>query len=66
LVSRLGNIRRTRREVQRARSTPDRDILSGGPLPFADRLLAGRLESLAGGLLSRITESYWALARRAL
>ncbi len=66
LVSRLASIGRTRREVQRARSTRDREILTGGPLPFADRLLAGRLESLAGSLLNRITESYWALARRAL
>ncbi len=66
LVSRLGSIGRDRREVQRGRTTRDRDILSGGPLPFADRLLAGRLESSAGALLDRLTESYWELSRRVL
>lgn len=57
-------ILRERRAVQRSRKTGDRDILNGGPIPFSDELLRGRVEVAAGRLIDRGSQRYWTLARR--
>jgi GT2 family glycosyltransferase len=64
LLSRLGHIRRERRRVQRGRVVPDREILSGGPIPFSSRLAGGRLESTAARALDRTAQAYWTVAQR--
>lgn len=50
---------RRRRELQRARRTPDREILRGGPLPFTAGLDAGRVERAVRAGLDRLTAGYW-------
>jgi len=57
-------ILKERRAVQRSRETRDRDILSGGPVPFSDGLLRGGVEALAGRLIDSGARGYWARARR--
>ena len=54
---------RKRREVQAARRTPDREILSSGPLPFTGYLTTGRLERAGKQVLDAATNSYWRAVR---
>lgn len=58
------DIRRDRRAVQSSRETRDRDVLTGGAIPFSDELLRGPVEKLAGQLLDGGSQVYWLLARR--
>ena len=53
-----------RRKVQGRRRTPDREILTGGPLPFSTFLLEGPLDRAAGRLLNYVGRVYWAVASR--
>jgi N-acetylglucosaminyl-diphospho-decaprenol L-rhamnosyltransferase len=64
LLAHAGAIVRGRRAVQRTRVVGDGDILSGGPLPFSDRLLEGRIEAVAGRALDRFIGAWWRLTRR--
>jgi GT2 family glycosyltransferase len=57
-------ILRERRRVQDSRVVADRSLLSGGPLPFTDRLAGGRLERLGQRLLDAVLTVWWGLVRR--
>jgi len=59
LASRLPVFLRRRRGLQRARTVPDRDILSGGHLPFASGFAASGLQSQAVRLLDSVMGGYW-------
>jgi GT2 family glycosyltransferase len=48
-----------RRIVQKARTTPDREILQGGTIPFTEDLTKTPLERMAKKALNRIATSYW-------
>jgi GT2 family glycosyltransferase len=63
LLGHLGHIRCERRRVQERRVVPDRKILSGGAIPFSDRLASGRLEAAAAWLVDRTARAYWTVAR---
>ncbi len=54
---------RRRRFIQQHRRTPDRDILQGGPLPFARQLQQGALEKSAIAVLNSLLAAYWRLVR---
>ena len=56
-------ILRTRRVIQKTRTTPDRQILTGGPVPFTNRLATNSLERVAKMALDRITTAYWGLVK---
>lgn len=56
-------ILRNRRAVQSSRRISDREILSGGSVPFSDELLAGGIEGIAGRLMDLGSRGYWAFAR---
>lgn len=53
-----------RRWVQTRRAVPDRELLGGGPVPFADGFLESRWQRLVARMLSSILEAYWILAKR--
>jgi GT2 family glycosyltransferase len=53
-----------RREIQRARRTPDREILRGGPLPFTPTLLTSRMERAAYAAMNGMAQGYWRLVER--
>ena len=59
-----GTLVRRRREVQRSRRVSDRDVLTGGPLPFTPGLLGGKLERAARGWLERTTNASWRAVQR--
>ena len=63
-VTHLTPIHRRRRQVQRSRTVRDREILTGGPLPFTEHLARGRLENAARRTLDRLAVSYWRMIRR--
>lgn len=63
VVSHLPDIMRRRREFQRMRRLPDRQVLHGGPIPFTRQLFEGKLERLGGTLLDATTARYWSLTR---
>ena len=56
-------ILRTRRVIQKMRTTPDRQILTGSPVPFTDELATGYLERAAKRALDRMTAVYWGLVK---
>ncbi|HVG00200.1 MAG TPA: glycosyltransferase family 2 protein [Chloroflexia bacterium] len=66
LVRHRQAIMRKRRAVQSARRLPDRDILSGGPLPFTSYVITSRLERLGKRTLDAVANAYWNVARGAL
>jgi hypothetical protein len=53
-----------RRRVQQQRLRPDRELLSGGPLPVAQEFLRPGIEKAAFRALSSLLDGYWTLARR--
>ncbi len=53
-----------RRAFAAERRLPDGAVLSGGPLPFTDALLAGRLQRWIKRMLEGVLELNWRLARR--
>lgn len=55
-----------RGRVQARRRTRDREILTGGPLPFSAHLLRGRLDRAAARFLNLVGRAYWGAARRLL
>jgi hypothetical protein len=60
------SVRRRRAAVQGDRRTPDREVLSGGPLPFTQDLARPGVERVAQRTLQECAQAYWALARRIL
>ncbi|MGH7536729.1 MAG: glycosyltransferase family 2 protein [Gemmatimonadales bacterium] len=59
ILAHPGETLRRRREVQRARRTPDRAVLQGGPLPFTPGLADAGLERAARDWLDRLAAGYW-------
>jgi GT2 family glycosyltransferase len=57
-------LRDRRRRMQLNRRLRDRDLLSGGPLPFAPGLIKSRAAKLAAGAVSGMLDGYWRLTRR--
>jgi GT2 family glycosyltransferase len=53
------DIREKRRRVQYTRKTPDRALLSNGPIPFRDELTAGRMERVGRQMLDVAASWYW-------
>ncbi|HET6314071.1 MAG TPA: glycosyltransferase family 2 protein [Chloroflexia bacterium] len=66
LVRHRQAIMRKRRAIQAARRLPDRDLLSGGPLPFTGYVTTSRLERLGKRTLDAVANAYWNVARGAL
>jgi GT2 family glycosyltransferase len=60
----LVGILRLRRFVQRNRRTTDREILSGGELPFTEDVARSRTDHTVVALLNGVTGAYWAVARK--
>lgn len=58
-----GTLLRKRREVQRTRRVPDRELLVAGPIPFRAELASGRVERLAKRLLDGVAGVHWKLVR---
>ncbi|HEX8221033.1 MAG TPA: glycosyltransferase [Chloroflexia bacterium] len=59
-------ILRKRRAVQASRRLPDRDVLSGGPLPFTRYLATSWAERLGKRALDVTANAYWEAVRGAL
>jgi GT2 family glycosyltransferase len=53
---------RERQRIQRLRKVPDRQLLTGGPVPFRAELSTGAAERAARRVLDVIVESYWKVA----
>jgi len=53
-----------RREAQGERRVPDRELLTGGPLPFRQELTPTRLQHTAKKMLDRAAVAYWRLIAR--
>jgi hypothetical protein len=60
----LPEIRARRRSLQARRRLRDRDLLTGGPVPFNPRLAGGRVERAAQRLLHRLADANWRLVAR--
>jgi GT2 family glycosyltransferase len=54
-----GRLLARRRQLQRVRRVPDRELLSGGPLPFSAGFVRGGAEAALAGLLDRLLDRYW-------
>ncbi|MGB0768296.1 MAG: glycosyltransferase family 2 protein [Phycisphaeraceae bacterium] len=63
IVSMRSEIRTRRRRIQRERTTPDRDILSGGPVPLAPGFVSHPLVGFVVGVLNVCFGAYWKLAK---
>jgi GT2 family glycosyltransferase len=63
LVRHRGRILETRRENLRMRTIGDRELLSGGPIPFAKGAVSGRLAGCLAAVLSAVLNGYWCLVR---
>jgi hypothetical protein len=50
-----------RRELQRAKEVPDRQLLQDGPLPFRPDLASGLLEHAGQRALNGLATAYWRL-----
>jgi GT2 family glycosyltransferase len=66
MLTHPGVVLRRRREVQRRRGAPDRDVLRAGPLPFTPGLASGKLERMVRRALDRGFDAYWRLGEHAL
>jgi GT2 family glycosyltransferase len=58
-----GEIARQRRTARCARVRPDREILTGGPIPLAPGLVRSRLLGGVVGVLSFVLDAYWRAVR---
>jgi hypothetical protein len=50
-----------RRELQRAKEVPDRQLLQDGPLPFRPDFASGFLERAGQRALNGLATAYWRL-----
>ncbi len=64
MVLHVGPVLQKRRVIQKARKTPDREILRNGPIPFTKDLTKSPLERQAKKFLDRLTATYWKLVQR--
>lgn len=64
ILANAPDLARRRRDLQRRRVLPDRELLNAGPLPFTPGLLEGRAERAAADLLARVVAANWALVAR--
>lgn len=62
-VTTLGSTLRARREVQRRRTRPDRDLLVGGPLTIAPQLDSGGAKSFVLAGLNALLTLWWTVIR---
>ena len=53
-----------RRRIQSLRQVADRELITGGALPFRSELTTSRVERFARALLDRVANGYWQLASR--
>jgi len=53
-----------RRVVQASRRVPDREILEGGPIPFASQMATSPVERAGRALLEGMSSTYWHLVER--
>jgi GT2 family glycosyltransferase len=60
----LPAIRERRQKMQHARMRPDRELLTGGPLPLAPGLITSPLGAAGVRLFSELLNRYWRLVRR--
>lgn len=59
IVGNWGAIMAKRRDVQRRRTRPDRELLSGGRIPFREELTSGALERWLRQALDATAAVYW-------
>jgi GT2 family glycosyltransferase len=59
IVRHAPSILEKRRRIQSKRKTPDRDLLTDGPIPFRDELTTGQLERVGRQLLNAAVSWYW-------
>lgn len=55
-----------RYHLERVRKIGDKQLLSGGPIPFSKGFLRGPTQKLLAGVLSTTLNGYWVLVRRLL
>lgn len=63
IFGRRREIREQRQILARQRRRTDRELLSGGPLPFSAGFFRSRWSDLAGRMLSFVFDGYWRLVR---
>lgn len=63
IVGNLPSIVGRRRIIQKHRRIPDREILTGGRIPFRRELATGPLEDFAQRLLNAVASTYWVVVR---
>jgi GT2 family glycosyltransferase len=66
LVKHRADIMHKRQAVQSARLIPDREVLSGGPLPFTRYIATSWLEILGKRVLDVVAGAYWHAVRGVL
>jgi len=66
LLGRSGALCRERRRIQEGRKTPDREILSGGPLPLRKEMTEGAAERAGRRMLEGALDFYWRWVVRVL
>jgi GT2 family glycosyltransferase len=64
IVANSRGILTKRRQIQAARTIPDREILLGGPLPFRDELAGSSLEQMGKNVLDQIARRYWRMVKQ--
>lgn len=62
-LTHLGLIREKRRIVQARRTTPDREVLDGGPIPLAPGFVKNPIARVLIAGLNAIFNGYWSVAR---
>ena len=55
---------KSRNVIQSSRCVPDRQLLTGGPIPFKKELGESKIEKACLRLLDIVASGYWAFARR--
>ena len=63
-MGQLPKILSKRRVVQASRRVPDREILEGGPIPFASQMATSPVERAGRALLEGMSSTYWHLVER--
>ena len=53
-----------RRRIKSLRQVADRELITGGALPFRSELTTSRVERFARALLDHVANGYWQLASR--
>jgi hypothetical protein len=64
IVTHIPAILRKRKMVQKSRKTPDREILTGGPIPFSQYLVKSSMERAGKKLIVSLSSIYWKMAKK--